>query len=139
MKKRVKNACQVRRYYASGIPMYRHRNELVDVPANKMVTVIKVMTALAICQFGDLVVAIPNDNFLGDKITKAKAEKAAAKKTKKVKAVAAEEPAAETPVEAPTVDTAPTETAPTEPVAEDAPAPAPEAAPVEQPAEMAAV
>lgn len=119
MKKRIKNACKVRRYYASGIPMYRHRHELVEVPAGKMVSVIKIMTSNAICQFGDLVVAIPLENFAGEKLVKEKektnktdapaadkpaktpAKKSKKSKSKKPKTVEAEE----TPVEAPVVNT----------------------------------
>ncbi len=112
MKKRTKSAGQFKRFYASGIPMYRERNKPIDVPEKAMVSIIKVKTKTAICGYKDMVLSIPLDNFLGDSLVK---------KTKKTKAVKAAAPAAETPtVETPVVEQAPV-VAIEQPVAEVAP------------------
>lgn len=122
MKKRTKSAGQFKRFYASGIPMYRERNKPIDVPANALVSIIKVKTKTAICGYKDMVLSIPADNFLGDALIK---------KTKKGKAKAKVETA-------PVVDTAPAPEMEQAPVIEQAPAvaePVAEQAPVavEQP------
>ena len=146
MKKRIKNAGSFKRFYASGIPMYRERNTPFAIAANTMVNVIKVKTATAIVEvkcskeqkaeigLDTVILSVPSDNFLGDKLTREKAAKAIAKKSAKTpKAVAAEAPVVATEV-APeavpqTVETAAVfDTAPAAP--EVGPAPAAIAEPV---------
>ena len=65
MKKRTKSAGKFKRFYASGIPMYRERNKPIDVPEKAMVSIIKLKTKTAICGYKDMVLSIPLDNFLG--------------------------------------------------------------------------
>lgn len=111
MKKRVKNAGSYKRFYASGIPMYRERNDNFALEAGTMVNIIKVKTHSAICEakcskeqkaelgIDSLVLNIPLDAFAGDKINQpAKAEKPAkaVKSTRKAKVVAAETATTET-------------------------------------------
>jgi hypothetical protein len=152
MKKRTKADGQFKRFYASGIPMYRWRKQSFPVAANTMVNVLTVKTATAICEVkttkeqkaelgvDSIILSIPNDNFLGDKLKAVKAEKAVkpAKKGKGKKAapVVASEPTspAETTVPVVAIEAPATATA-TEAAPEIAPAPAAET----QPAGLAAV
>lgn len=170
MKKRIKNAGEFRRFYASGIPMQREQKNLFSVAAGTMVNIVLVKTHTAICEVKcnkeqkaalgkeSVVVSIPLDNFMGDRIVKAKAEKVAKKSTKKPKksvtqendlqATAEVQPENATDLAVETnVDTAPVNPEAV-PVAVETPVEAPivntepatETAPtIEQPAEMAVV
>lgn len=143
MKKRIKNAGQFRRFYASGIPMQREKDHPFAVAAGTMVNVILVKTKAAIVEckcskeqkaelgMDSVVLQIPLDNFAGDKITR---EKATKKSTKTPKVVAVWHVTAETAP--PTVDIAP-EAAPV-PQVEVEPVQVAET-PVEAPAEPAVV
>lgn len=112
MKKRIKSDGSYKRFYASGIPMYRWRKQNFPVVAGTMVNVLKVKTATAICEVkttkeqkaelevDSIILSIPLDNFLGDALKAAKKVKevkpAKKGKSKKLPVVAPEpEPTAE--------------------------------------------
>lgn len=165
MKKRIKNAGEYRRFYASGIPMQREQKNLFPVVAGTMVNIVLVKTHTAICEVkcskeqkaelgrDSVVISVPLDNFAGDKIAKVKPEKAAkpakaVKKAKKAVAIDTQAAVAAEPVNdtIPAVEVHP-DTAPVNPEAVqatietpvDAPVVNTEATPVEQPAEMAVI
>jgi hypothetical protein len=106
MKKRTKSAGQFKRFYASGIPMYRERNKPIDLPAKAMVNIIKLKTKTAICGFKDMVLSIPLDNFLGDSLVK-KTKKGKAKAAKIVTPEITVETAPVVAIEQPVIEQAP--------------------------------
>ena len=114
MKTRTKVNGQYQRRYASGILMYRERKNLIEVPANATVNILRVDGKRTLCTYKGDRVFIPNEN-----LPKRKGENQTAK-VKKIKAVVqaetpapapAAEPVAEAPAPAPVVEQTPVETA----------------------------
>ena len=116
MKTRTKVSGQYQRRYASGILMYRERMNLIEIPANATVHILRTEAKRTLCTYKDDRVFIPNEN-----LPKRKDQPGA--KAKKIKAVVqaetpapapAAEPVAETQATAPVVEMA----ANAEPIAE---------------------
>ena len=109
MKTRTKVSGKYQHRYASGILMYRERANLLEIPANATVNILRVEPKRTLCTYKDDRVFIPNEN-----LPKRKDQPAAKEKTViKVKAVVQ----AETPAPAPAADP-PVETPAQVPVAE---------------------
>ena len=128
MKTRTKVSGQYQRRYASGILMYRERMNLIEIPANATVHILRTEAKRTLCTYKDDRMYIPNEN-----LPKRKAEAPPAARKKilvklSTQAIVEAEVAAATPAPA------------AEPVAEtQAPAPVVETAPIAEPiAELAA-
>lgn len=69
IQKRTKVNGKYRRFYSSGIPMYRERNRPVSVPANTLVTVLRPGPKQTLCQlpakYDEFIVMIPTENLPG--------------------------------------------------------------------------
>lgn len=127
MKTRTKVSGQYQRRYASGILMYRERKNLVEVPANATVHILKTEAKRTLCTYKDARVYIPNENLpkrKGEAAPKAKKAKvtkpvvqvetpgttatvevqAPAPAPDQVATINAETPAVETPAETPAVE-----------------------------------
>ena len=101
MKTRTKVSGQYQHRYASGILMYRERANLLEIPANATVNILRVEPKRTLCTYKDDRVFIPNEN-----LPKRKDQPAAKEKTvKKVKAVVQVETPAPAPAADPPVET----------------------------------
>ena len=103
MKTRTKVSGKYQRRYASGILMYRERMNLIEIPANATVHILKAEDKRTLCTYKDDRVYIPTEN-----LPKRKDQVPIKKKTvKKVKAetpAPAAEPVAKTPAQAPVAE-----------------------------------
>ena len=113
MKKQTKVSGKYQRRYASGLLMYRERKNLVEIPAGKMVTVLKHGNRATLCQHGKdgWMFMIPNENlpaFKGEVVAgRRKGSKNKPKKTASVPPVVPAEPAPVTPMPVPAPAPAP--------------------------------
>ena len=62
MKTRTKVSGQYQRRYASGILMYRERMNLIEIPANATVHILKAEDKRTLCTYKDDRMYIPNEN-----------------------------------------------------------------------------
>jgi len=98
MKTRTKVSGQYQHRYASGILMYRERANLIEIPANATVHILRAEANRSLCTYKDDRVYIPNEN-----LPKRKDQPAV--KAKKIKAVVQAETPAPAPAAEPNVET----------------------------------